>query len=255
MEHRNPLHVLGQGYSWADYAVFKAHLRLPSPYPLLALKHYPRPSDAIPALSELLEQHFDYAWEKQKMSASLTKKRYAAAHIPPQYHVVGGYTATSKKNQQEFAQIVDHAELLKDSGVVLYLHSAFASSAMHAACAVLRNTLDKGLRGYCANFPTVLEAIKKWDPDDNVVTRIHTSDVLVLWAIGSEYATEFTNTHLENLLSLRTANNKATLLVSSLDPKEYKTRYGSEPPGAVVEFADQKMKQTLEEIRKGLGIG
>jgi len=255
MEHnRNPLHAIGE-FSWADYGVFKAHLRLPRPYPLLVFRNYSNMHDAVFALPRLIEKYSDHLWEKMKMTADFKEKVYKTCNIPPQYFKTSMYITSNAKEQADIAATVKNAEKLEGKGVSMYFHSTFAEGAMHAATDILRSAVDKKLRGYCVSFPNVIENIKKWDAEDVVLIRIMSVDLLVLWAVGSEYTTEFTNTQLQSILMARRADNKTTIVVSALSPKEYKARYGQEPEGACVEFTDTKLKVTLADIRESLEKG
>lgn len=250
-KHRNPLHTLGE-FSWADYGVFKAHLRLPRPYPLLVFKNYATMHDAVLALPRLFEKHSNHLWEKMKMTAEFKEKVYRTCNVPPQYFKTAMYATEAPKDQSDIATTVKHADKLVGKGISMYFYSAFAEGAMHAATDILRSAIDKKLRGYCVSFPNVIENIKKWESEDAVLMRIMSVDILVLWAVGSEYTTEFTNTQLQSILMARRADNKTTIVVSSLSPKEYKSRYGQDPEGACVGFKDTKLKVTLADIRESL---
>jgi len=252
--NRNPLHGLGE-FSWADYKVFKAHLRLPRPYPLIIFKNFKHMHDAVIALPSLLAKHSDHMWEKRQMNAEFKEKVYRSYNIPVQYFNPSVYITESPKDQADIDSIITNVAKLKDKGVAVYMHSEFSEGAMNAAMALLRSAADNKVRGYCIAFPSVIDTIKKWDPEDAMLDRMMAVDVLVLWAVGSEYTTEFTNTQLGSILMARKADGKTTVVVSSLSPKDYKTRYGQPPEGAVVGFTDNKMKVTLAGIAKALDKG
>ena len=180
------------------------------------------------------------------------EKVYQSCHIPPQYHKTVLYITENTKDQGDLAATVKNADKLHNLGVTFYFYSEFMEGAMHAACDILRSAIDKKLRGFCASYPNTLELIKQWDPDNPAIQRMMTVDVLVLWGVGAEYTTEFTNAQLNKILMTRRANRHTTIVVSSLNPKEFKSRYGTEPEGAWVGFKDQKLKQTLGEIREML---
>lgn len=247
--NRNPLHKLGE-FSWVDYKIFKAHLRLPRPYLRIIFKNYTSMHEAVFALPNIIEGYATHLWEKQIMNAvEFKEKLYQSCHIPPQYHKVAMYITSTPKDQSDVAALVKSAGKMQDKGLTLYFHSEFMEGAMHAACDILRSAIDKKLRGFCISYPNVLDIIKQWDPDNPVVQRITSVDILVLWGVGTEYTTEFTNAQLNSILIGRRANCRTTVVVSSLNPKDFKSRYGAAPEGVCVGFTDPKLTQTLSEVR------
>lgn len=249
--NRNPLHTLGE-FSWADYAVFKAHLRLPRPYLYLIFRNYKDMHSAVLALPKLVTAYADHLWEKKKMTADFKDKVYQSIGIPPQFHKTAMYTTENAKDQGDVAAIVKNAGNLKDSGVTLYFYSEFAEGAMHAASEILRKAVDSKLTGYCASYPNIIEVIKQWDLEHHVINKIRYSDVLVLWNVGCEYTTEFTTSEMSKIMVTRRASNLTTIVVSNLTPKAYLQRYGMSPEGTCVGFKDHKLKQTLSEVRSML---
>lgn len=246
--NRNPLHVLGE-FSWADYKIFKAHLRLPRPYPYIIFKNYKSMHEATFNLASIVTKYNMYMWEKTKMQVTMKEKRYQAAGIPCNYHKPTMYITENSKDQSDIAVTVKQAAKLAGMGVNFYFHSEFSEGAMNAATDVLRSAVDGKLSCYCVYYPIVLDAIKTWDTSDPIITRIPTADVLLVWGVGSEYTTDFTNAQIIKILEQRKVHSKTTVVVSSLNPKEYKNRYGYDPEGAVVAFKDHKLKVTLSDIR------
>lgn len=248
---KNPLEAFGQ-YTWADYAVFKAHLRLPKEYLRILFRNYNNLRDVVIHLPTLVDKYADHLWEKRKMDAEIKERFYRSCHIPPQFHKTTVYITANSKDQSDLAATIKHVDKLVGTGISFYFHSAFSEGAMHAASDILRAAIDRCIKSYCALYPSVLDIVKKWDLEDSTLDRLRVADILVLWGVGSEYATEFTNTQLSKIMLERRADKKVTILVSSLNPKEFKTRYGQDPEGIVVEFKDTKLKQTLAEVREML---
>jgi len=249
--NQNPLHELG-AFDWRDYRIFKSHLRLPAPYPYIIFKNYTDLHVAVCELPKLFDKHSEYLWEKRCMNAEYKEKLYKVSNIPVQYHKPGVYITESPKDQADVAFVEENIERVMGTGKVFYFHSAFGENALRAAASITKAAVDRHIKCYCVSFPNILDTIKKWDADDPAVIRLSTVEVLVLWAVGSEYTTEFTNTQLNSIVQSRRADGHTTILVSSLSPKEYKARYGDEPDGIVVAFKDTKLKQTLSDLKREL---
>ena len=245
---RNPLHVLSPDYTWADYKTFKAHLQLPSPYLRIALKNF-SPGEAVFNMHRVIKKYNDYLWSS-RMNPSFREKLYQVANIPPQYHAPQMFICEKPADQENLDYVIENTTWLSNNGKQFYFYGPFSEEPMKAASAIVRACVDNQVKCFCENYPAFLDTIKTWDLEDEKLRRIRTTSVLVLWAVGGEYATEFTNTQLEALLSVRSASNLTTILVSSLSPKEYQNRYKVEPPGIYVGFKGIKIKETLAMLKK-----
>lgn len=251
MEHRNPLHVLGE-FSWKDYTIFKAHLRLPTPYLKIIFRNYKNLHEALLAMPTLVDKYNNYLWEKIKMNAETLTKLYKMCNLPVQYYDTQVYITEKPKDNDDLVYLSNNLIRLGGKVPVLYFHSQFADGAMKAATMFMRKAIASKFRSYCVLYPTALEAIKQWDAEDALVVRMASVEFLMIWGIGVEYTTEFTTVQLNSLLQQRKSKGLVTILVSSLDPKEYKSRYGEEPDGIIVGFKDEKVKQTLSSVRNML---
>lgn len=184
------------------------------------------------------------------MNPSFKEKMYQVANIPPQYHAPMMFICDKPADQEVLDYLIANVKWLEGNGKQFYLHGPFGEEPMKAATAIARACIDRSVKCYCENFPAFLDTIKTWDLESETLKRIRTTQVLILWAVGGEYSTEFTTTNLDALLSIRTANNLTTILVSGLAPKEYFNRYKSEPTGISVGFKGTKIKETLAMLMK-----
>jgi DNA replication protein DnaC len=245
---RNPMHELSPNYTWADYKTFKAHLMIPLPYLRVALKNF-SPNEAVFNLHRVIRKYNEHLW-RQRMNPSFKEKLYQVANIPPQYHAPQMFICEKPADQENMDFVIENVKWLANNGKQFYLYGPFIEEPMKAATAIARACVDNSVKCYCENFPAFLDTIKTWDLESETLRRIRTTQVLILWAIGGEYSTEFTTVNLDALLSIRTANNLTTVLVSSLTPKEYYTRYKSEPTGITVGFKGMKIKETMSMLVK-----
>lgn len=257
MYNRNLLQNINTQYTWADYNTFKTYLRLPLPYLVVLFKNFNKPHDMVYNLNRVIEKFHEHLWGKMK-NKTLGQKLYQIANIPPLYLSDSRVIICSKPKEQElFDAVADNAAKLIGSGKQLYFHSDFAETAMTAACRIARKAID-GMGGdlatmfgkvYCCNLGGYLEAYKaNWDSTDPVIKNARESELLILYGVGNEYTTEFTSSYLFSLLDQRTVEGRSTILVSSLSPTQFTSRYGKEFVSTVVEFKDNKIKQTLSDL-------
>jgi len=249
----NPLLKLGE-YSWDDYYKFKDHLRLPTAYLKIAFKEYRTVAIAARNVSEIVAKLHQRLWESKVHT--LQERKYITYGVPPQYLKEKIVLCSSAKNQTDFDWLVGALEQWVPKGKAFYFFSEFnMEGAVEAGAMLVRKASDKKLKAYFVSFPHVIEAIKRFDPDDPVVERIKKEDLLVLWAVGSEYTTDFNTGRLKELIDLRCINGKSTVLCSGLTPLEFRSRYGMDPMGITIDFKGKKITATIDALRKELERG
>lgn len=262
MYNRNLLQNISPAYNWADYRAFKSHLCLPLPYLVVLFKNYSKINDMIFNLSRVVEAYHKYLWSKI-MDPTLQQKLYQLANIPPLYINYKRPVICDKvKEQQYFDILLDNAPKLITANKQLYFHSPFSEGAMIAASKIAVNAISTfqgknytAMLGkiYCCNLGTYLETYKEnWDATNATIKNTREADLLVLYGVGNEYTTEFTSSYLFALIDQRNVEGRSTILVSSLSPTQFTNRYGKEFVATSIEFRDNKIKQTLEDLVKEL---
>lgn len=257
MYNKNLLQNINQQYTWADYNTFKTYLRLPLPYLVVLFKNFNRPHDMVYNLNRVIEKFHEHLWGKMR-DKTINQKLYQIANIPPLYASDNKVIICNKPKEQElFDALVQNSVKLVGSGKQLYFHSDFMETAMVAASRIAKNAIDNLLGEistifgavYCCHLGSYLEVYKaNWDSTDPTIKNARESELLILYGVGNEYTTEFTSSYLFSLLDQRTVEGRSTILVSSLSPTQFTNRYGKEFVATVVEFKDNKIKQTLSDL-------
>lgn len=250
----NLLHELSPHYTWDDYSTFKTHLQIPYEYLRVCMLNSFKPHAVVKMLPALIDKIHNKMWSLN-MNPTFQEKKYMVANIPPQHHKKEMFICDKAADQDNLEYISGNVDWLSKNGKLFYFHGPYADGPMKAAAEILRNACDKNIKCYCENYPAFLDIIKTWDLADENLKRIRTTQILVLWAVGAEWSTQFTTTQLEALLSIREAAGLTTILVSALSPKEYSSRYGTECPGIVVAFKGSKTKETLAMLKKEIESG
>lgn len=125
---------------------------------------------------------------------------------------------------------------------------------MAGAFAVIKAVKLRKVSCYCTSFPELIADMKEgWDTKSPLQTHVRNDQVVAVYAVGSEYSTEYTEHLLQEIIRSRTANGLVTILCSSLTPRDYMTRYHCHPEGVEIGFRDQKLKRTLAEIKAAIG--
>lgn len=251
---RNPLEQLGYS-GWNQYAIFKHHLRMPVEYLKIIMKNNRHDLTDVPVvLPKYLEKIHEHWWSKMNKEASRETKVFATRGVPPLYLGVTR-PPVSKADVSKYVQRVLEVPLMfAAAGKVLYLQSEFETEALLAASQIISAVIKERLAAYMLDFPTYLDEIKTWQ-DSYKLGELRKAQVGCIYMIGKEYSTEFTQAHLETLITQRSLENKVTLLCSHLAPVDFKKRYGIEVPGTVLKFEDEKITKTIAALLKELEHG
>lgn len=252
--HRSPLSILSNSYDWLDYYIFRDHLRVPRPYLKVIFRKCP---DTLGNVVHNLHKVFlavdNHAWEKIMAESSMREKLCRVANIPPMYFEDRPVVTSRPSDQVNFGKLLKNVEKLTGT---FYFHSEFCDAALNAAASLVKAAIDKRMRSvYCASFPTIMaEHKQEWDTRSALQTHVREDALVVIYAVGGEYTTEFTNNLLQDTLRHREMNNKTTVVCSALCPSDYATRYSAPHPGIEIGFADEKIKKTLAVLVKELGL-
>lgn len=249
----NTLHIVSPTYTWEDYHAFNRQLQLPFLYLRVAFSNY-NPAEAVKRLPEMFRQIHTKLWEN-RVTTSMTERMYQVANIPPQYHRPTEFTCAKAADQDTLQYLIENVCYLKENGKLFYFYGPFCAEPLKAATTIAKKAVDNKIKCYCNSYPEFLEIIKTWDVTDERLKMFRNVPILILWAVGSEWSTEFTTTQLDALINTRNIHNLTTILVSSLSPKEYADRYGAEPQGIIVGFKGTKVKETLEKLREEMSRG
>lgn len=252
--NKNPLHILGD-YAWKDYYTFRDHLRVPLPYLRVVFRKCPNNlSAAVANMHKVFAAVDKHAWEKIMEVAPIKLRRYKVANIPPMYFADREVATIRGGDQPNFQRLVDNLERV--TGQTFYFHSEFCDAAIAAAVILVkRAVVDLHIPSYCASFPTVIAEYKTdWDNKSPLQHHVREDALVVLYAVGGEYSTEFTSNLLQEIIRHREAHQKTTIICSSLCPRDYIARYITPPAGIEIGFVDEKIKKTLSQLVKDLGL-
>lgn len=258
--NKNPLAILDTSYTWSDYTLFKKYLRLPTRYLKVLLRNHRNLTDAVFHLPKVVTVYHDQLWGKYKMSheVTMTERLWHASHLPVTYFTNRPAICEKLKEQEDFDVIADNIKILSDAGTMLYLHSPQMDGAMCAATSIIKRAIGAKLKCFCVSYPNVIEAKKaSWEGvDDAISHRLEIADVLLLYAVGSEFeGTGYSTNQLMSIIDDRRINGKMTIIVSGYTPAEFAKRYGRDVDGVPIGFKDNKIMQTLKDLRRSLENG
>lgn len=259
-EKRKSSMVMGRKLTWAEYHIYDSYLRIPRMYVDVLFKNYDTPYNMVLALPTVFNKVHQHILEVYKMHNEIgwKEKFWEAAQIPPTYYGVRPAICASSKDQGDYNFVVEN--IGKARGITLYLHSEQMEGAMNAGVAIMKAAIEAKIpHPFCVSYPNLVDSKKDtWSTkeEDVLGVRANKADILLIYAAGCEYAAGgFSANHLVHTINERVNKGKSTVVVSSLNPGEYKKRYGKDVEGVSIEFKDDKIKQTLKDLRRSLENG
>lgn len=248
--YTNPLAALGFQHI-KHYSILKSHLRLPLVYLKIVIRFNRKDLTQAPAeLPCLLEKFNSYLWSQME-DKTLIEKKFRIAGLPVSYIRENSIPNGKGDSLRAYQSIVLNIEKFLEKPKVVYFHSSMCSESLKACCNIVKKSVEKGINSYAIDVPTFLDEVKKYFGEKGVsekVRKAEQSDLLLLYFYGAEYTTQYSQDTLEALIMKRTAAGKVTIVNSFLDTKQYKSRYGKDVPGYVLEFLDEPLNKTLKNL-------
>jgi DNA replication protein DnaC len=118
-----------------------------------------------------------------------------------------------------------------NTGWGVFLWGANSVGKTFAAAAILKELSRRGHSCYCVLSDVLKSAYidgQRFDPEQSIVQRVESVDVLVLEDLGKEYSGKgsgWAELCFENMIRKRSRNLLPTLITTNLDPKSFRDRY------------------------------
>lgn len=250
-----------------DYAIFKAHLRIPAVYLASLLRgrqdmsQVPmRVPDAVNTINQEYWRTMMHSTTELAQQARYLKLRNAG--IPATYRD-DLEPVCAEATQRVYTLVKQNPKKFIEGGRLVYLYSEMQTTALLAAAGMVESVLSAG-SAFMLDFGSFLEEVRKGfergqgSGGAGRVRKLETVDVACLYLIGTEYVSSsgFTESVLESLVRKRQMDKRTTILVSHLTPEEFSKRYGRHPQkdwGAVpMKFTDESVTCTIGQLAKEL---
>lgn len=253
-DRRSIIEKLGY-YGWKQQATFKRHLLLPLVYLKVVVRNY-RDLTSVPSvLPKLVEQINKHIWRNMEDIEQFERKLKVHG-VPAPYIRNKSKPVCGVKVGNAFEGIVGNVKKFMESGTSLYLHSGFEESALQAASQIIVAAVKAGIEARMMSFGSFLDEVKETFDNKNASTestdKALKANLLAVYMIGKEYATDYSRSELVRLLSERRTLGKITLIVTHLELPEFVDRYRYDPRAVVLKFEDAKITQTVDELIKFL---
>lgn len=214
-------------------------------------KQYPKSLIAAPyGVAKLVDQINNILWGNMEKTKENLKYRYFG--IPPQYAGDAVEFTAKKEVKDTLEAICKNVEKFLSTGVLLYIHSPYETSAIIAGSKLCKAaSVVEGKKWLMLAYPEFVDGTKDFSGAYQYkLDAAESVDLLCMYMVGKEYATEFTLAGLKSLLMNRKVAGKVTVLTSHLTAEEFGVRYGSELCITALECSDEKELNNFKALRR-----
>jgi DNA replication protein DnaC len=132
------------------------------------------------------------------------------------------------KNTYEYCRA--YAENFTPDSEGLCMYGKTGLGKTHMSLAIANVVLDKGYDVYYGSIQSIMDKLEaehfgRLPREDSIKEDILTCDLLIIDDLGAEFATQFTNAELYNILNSRILSSLPTIISTNLEMSEIAEKY------------------------------
>ena len=142
--------------------------------------------------------------------------------------VIGINQREHMKNNYDYCK--EYAENFTTDSEGLFLYGKTGLGKTHLSLAIANEVLNKGYDVYYGSIQSIMDKLEgehfgRLPREDSIKEDILTCDLLIIDDLGAEFATQFTNAELYNILNSRMLASLPTIISTNLEMKEVAEKY------------------------------
>ena len=142
--------------------------------------------------------------------------------------VLGVNQCEHMKNTYEYCK--DYAENFTPDSEGLFMYGKTGLGKTHLSLAIANEVINRGYDVYYGSIQTIMDKLEgehfgRLPREDSIKEDILTCDLLIIDDLGAEFATQFTNAELYNILNSRMLSSLPTIISTNLDMKDIADKY------------------------------
>ena len=142
--------------------------------------------------------------------------------------VLGVNQREHMKNTYEYCK--DYAENFTPDSEGLFMYGKTGLGKTHLSLAIANEVINRGYDVYYGSIQTIMDKLEgehfgRLPREDSIKEDILTCDLLIIDDLGAEFATQFTNAELYNILNSRMLSSLPTIISTNLDMKDIADKY------------------------------
>lgn len=174
----------------------------------------------------------DIAREELGINSPLKKCTFDSFRVDKYPDIVDSVLGVNQKEHMKnnFEYCKDYAENFTPNATGLYMYGKTGLGKTHLSLAIANEVIDKGYDVYYGSIQSIMDKLEgehfgRLPREDSIKEDILTCDLLIIDDLGAEFATQFTNAELYNILNSRLLSSLPTIISTNLDLDEIAEKY------------------------------
>lgn len=174
----------------------------------------------------------DIAREELGINSPLKKCTFDSFRVDKYPDIVDSVLGVNQKEHMKnnFDYCKDYAENFTPNATGLYMYGKTGLGKTHLSLAIANEVIDKGYDVYYGSIQSIMDKLEgehfgRLPREDSIKEDILTCDLLIIDDLGAEFATQFTNAELYNILNSRLLSSLPTIISTNLDLDEIAEKY------------------------------
>ena len=174
----------------------------------------------------------DIARQELGINSPLKKCTFESFRVDKYPEVVDSVLGVNQrehmKNIYEYCK--DYAEGFTTDAEGLFMYGKTGLGKTHLSLAIANEVINRGYDVYYGSIQTIMDKLEaehfgRLPREDSIKEDILTCDLLIIDDLGAEFATQFTNAELYNILNSRMLSSLPTIISTNLDMKDIADKY------------------------------
>lgn len=174
----------------------------------------------------------DVARQELGINSPLKKCTFESFRVDKYPEVVDSVLGVNQrehmKNTYEYCK--DYAENFTPDSEGLFMYGKTGLGKTHLSLAIANEVINRGYDVYYGSIQTIMDKLEgehfgRLPREDSIKEDILTCDLLIIDDLGAEFATQFTNAELYNILNSRMLSSLPTIISTNLDMKDIADKY------------------------------
>lgn len=174
----------------------------------------------------------DVARDEQGASAPLKRCTFESFRLDDYPDVVDSVLGVNQREHMKdiFEYCRDYAENFTPEAQGLFMYGKTGLGKTHLSLAIANVVIDKGYDVYYGSIQSIMDKLEaerfgRLPREDSIKEDILNCDLLIIDDLGTEFATQYTNAEIYNIINSRMLSSLPTIISTNLDMPQIAEKY------------------------------
>ena len=174
----------------------------------------------------------DVAREELGASSPLKRCTFESFRLDDYPDVIDGVLGVNQREHMKdiFEYCKDYAENFTPESQGLFMYGKTGLGKTHLSLAIANVVIDKGYDVYYGSIQSIMDKLEaerfgRLPREDSIKEDILNCDLLIIDDLGTEFATQYTNAEIYNIINSRMLSSLPTIISTNLDMPQIAEKY------------------------------